>query len=92
MFELFRAKQAGDPRITKSNFIDRAGPLTEMILLGNLAVWAAAQGGPEGQLGEWGETIAWDAKKLEVTNLADLKTPRVADLIKPTYQEGYRLD
>ncbi len=92
MYELFRAKAAGDPRLPKSNFIDRAGPLTEMILLGNLAVWAAAQGGPDGQMGEWGEKIAWDAKNLEVTNLADLKTPRVADLIKPTYRDGYRLD
>jgi len=92
MFELFRAKQAGDPKICKSNFIDRAGPLTETILLGNLAVWAAAKGGDNGAMGDWGEKVAWDAQNLQVTNLADLKTPRVADLIKPKYPEGYRLD
>jgi predicted dehydrogenase len=92
MFELFRAKRAGDPSIAKSNFIDRAGPLTETILLGNLAVWAAAKGGPEGSMGDWGEKVEWDAQNLEVTNLAALKTPRVADLIKPTYPAGYRLD
>ena len=92
MFELFRAKQAGDPKICRSNFIDRAGPLTETILLGNLAVWAAATGGPGGDMGDWGEKVMWDAKDLKVTNLADLKTPRVADLIKPTYPAGYRLD
>ncbi len=92
MYELFRAKRAGDPKICKSNFVDRAGPLTETILLGNLAVWAAATGGENGAMGEWGEKVEWDAKNLKVTNLASLKTPRVADLIKPVYPEGYRLD
>jgi predicted dehydrogenase len=92
MYELFRAKMAGDPKICKSNFIDRAGPLTETILLGNLAVWAASKGGANGEMGEWGEKVEWDAKNLVVTNLASLKTPRVADLIKPKYREGYRLD
>jgi predicted dehydrogenase len=92
MFELFRAKRAGDPMIAHSNFINRAGPLTETILLGNLAVWAAAEGGPEGAMGDWGELVEWDANNLQVTNLADLKTPGVADLIKPRYPEGYRLD
>ncbi len=92
MYELFRAKEAGDPKICHSNFIDRAGPLTETILLGNLAVWAAAKGGADGEMGEWGEKVEWDAKNLQVTNLASLKTPRVADLIKPTYRDGYRMD
>jgi hypothetical protein len=92
MFELFRAKRAGDPKICKSNFVDRAGPLTETILLGNLAVWAAAKGGANGEMGDWGEKVEWNAKDLKVTNLADLKTPRVADLIKPNYPQGYRLD
>lgn len=92
MYELFRAKAAGDPKICHSNFIDRAGPLTETILLGNLAVWAAAKGGANGEMGEWGEKVEWDAKNLKVTNLASLKTPGVADLIKPKYREGYRMD
>jgi len=92
MYELFRAKSEGNPKICKSNFVDRAGPLTETILLGNLAVWAASKGGANGELGDWGEKVEWDAKGLKVTNLADLKTPRVAELIKPKYPEGYRLD
>ena len=92
MYELFRAKRAGEPKICKSNFVDRAGPLTETILLGNLAVWAAATGGENGSMGDWGEKVEWDAKNLKVTNLASLKTPHVADLIKPKYPEGYRLD
>jgi predicted dehydrogenase len=92
MYELFRAKTAGDPKICHSNFIDRAGPLTETILLGNLAVWAASTGGADGEMGEWGEKVEWDARNLKVTNLASLKTPGVADLVKPVYREGYRLD
>ena len=32
-----------------SNFPDYAGPLTETILLGNLAVWAAPDAGLAGQ-------------------------------------------
>jgi len=92
MYELFRALAANDPMICKSNFITRAGPLTETILLGNLAVWAAAKGGQNGEMGDWGEKVEWDAENLKVTNLASLKTPGVADLIKPKYPEGYRLD
>jgi predicted dehydrogenase len=92
MYEFFRAKWEGNPAIAKSNFIDRAGPLTETILLGNLAVWAAAQGGADGEMGEWGEKVEWDAANLEVTNLESLTTPLVADLVKPVYPTGYRLD
>ncbi|MCL2742282.1 MAG: Gfo/Idh/MocA family oxidoreductase [Planctomycetaceae bacterium] len=92
MWELYRAIYAKDPKICRSNFIDRGGPLTETILLGNLAVWAAAQGGPDGALGDWGEKIEWNAKDMVVTNLSSLKTPGVADLIKPAYTAGYKLD
>jgi len=94
MWELFRAVLAKDPKICQSNFVDRAGPLTETILLGNLAVWAAPNGPTEegAPHGEWGEKIEWDAKNLVVTNLASLKTPGVADLVKPVYTAGYKLD
>ncbi|HBT76513.1 MAG TPA: hypothetical protein DEB39_06215 [Planctomycetaceae bacterium] len=100
MYELFRAVDAKDPKICRSNFIDRAGPLTETILLGNLAVWAAYQGGPDGALmADWGPTIEWDAKDLVVKNLDAIRqaegselADRILGLIKPTYAEGYRLD
>lgn len=42
-----------------SNFPDYAGPLTETILLGNLAVWS-------------GKRVEWDAKKLIATNAPEL--------------------
>ena len=43
-----------------SNFPDYAGPLTETILLGNLAVWAE------------GKKIEWDAKELKATNAPEV--------------------
>jgi hypothetical protein len=83
--------EAKDPKICGSNFLDLGGPLTETILLGNLAVWAT-KGGDNGTMGEWGETIEWDAKNLQVTNLSSLKTPGVQELVRPVYSDGYRLD
>ncbi len=42
-----------------SNFPDYAGPLTETMLLGNLAVWS-------------GEKVEWDAVNMKVTNMPGL--------------------
>lgn len=81
--EWVNAIHENKPELCWSNFPDHAGPLTETILLGNLAVWAAPKAG------ERGETIKWDAEKLRVTNLDEIKTPGVADLVFPKYQNGY---
>src|SRR5690606_14398363 len=62
-----------------SNFPEYSGPLTETILLGNLAVWAAPDAGT-------GKKIEWDAEKLVATN-----APEVMSLVKPTYPEGYAM-
>jgi len=59
-----------------SNFANYAGPLTETILLGNLAVWAAKEGESK--------KIEWDAEKLEATN-----APEVAKIIKKDYRGNY---
>ena len=48
------AIKGGEPAV--SNFPDYSGPLTETILLGNLAVWAD------------GKEVKWDAKNLVCTN------------------------
>ena len=86
MFELITAIKENNPDLCFSNFPHQAGPLTEAMLLGNLAVWTASK--PN----EWGEKVMWDAPNMKITNLASLKTPGVADLIKPVYREGYTLD
>jgi predicted dehydrogenase len=74
--EWVRAIKGGEPAM--SNIPDYAGPLTETILLGNLAVWAAASGK--------GEKVEWDAKNLKVKNLAGLE-----EIVEPVYRKGYSL-
>ncbi|MGL4594279.1 MAG: Gfo/Idh/MocA family protein [Thermoguttaceae bacterium] len=86
MFELIAAIKENDPSLCFSNFPNQAGPLTEAMLLGNLAVWTASRAN------EWGEKVYWDAFNMKITNISELKTPGVAELIKPVYREGYILD
>jgi len=76
--EWVRAIKGGEPAM--SNFPDYAGPLAEVVVAGNLAVWVAAE---EGQ----GEKIQWDSENLKASNVESLET-----LIKPEYREGYTLD
>jgi predicted dehydrogenase len=75
--EWIRAIKGGPAAV--SNFPDYAGPLTETMLLGNLAVWAADKGE--------GKKIQWDAK-----NLKTLNAPEVEHIVHPTYRKGYTLD
>ena len=76
--EWVRAIKGGDPAM--SNFPGYAAPLTETVLLGNLAVWAA----PKAE--EMGKKIEWDAKNLTATN-----APEVAHIVKPELKNGYSL-
>lgn len=55
--EWIRAIKGGEQAM--SNFPDYAGPLTEVMLLGNLSVWC-------------GEKVLWDAKNMKVTNIDGL--------------------
>ncbi|MEX2118677.1 MAG: Gfo/Idh/MocA family oxidoreductase [Pirellulales bacterium] len=57
--EWVAAIKGGSP--AASNFPDYAGPLTETVLLGNLAVWAS------------GKKIEWDAKNLKATNAPEVE-------------------
>jgi predicted dehydrogenase len=56
--EFARAIKGGQAAM--SNFPDYAGPLTETVLLGNLAVWA-------------GKKIEWDARNLRATNAPEVE-------------------
>ncbi len=77
-FEEWVAAIKGGPEAT-SNFQYYAGGLTETVLLGNLAVWAAAEPG-------LGKKIEWNAKTLTATN-----APEVAHIVKKEYLNGYSL-
>ncbi len=57
--EFARAIKTGEP--ARSNFPDYAGPLTETVLLGNLAVWAQ------------GKKIEWDAARLTAKNAPEVE-------------------
>jgi predicted dehydrogenase len=76
--EWVRAIRGGQPAM--SNFPDYAGPLTDVVLAGNLAVWVAAQAGP-------GARVEWDARRMQAKNIEGLEP-----LIKPEYRAGYTLD
>jgi predicted dehydrogenase len=76
--EWVAAIKGGPPAM--SNFPNYAVPLTETILLGNLAIWAATE--PDVP----GKKIDWDAKNLTAKN-----APEVAEVIKPVYRAGYSL-
>jgi hypothetical protein len=62
-----------------SNFPDYAGPLTETVLLGNLAVWVADQEG-------MGKKVDWNAKELKPTNAPEAET-----LVRKEYRKGFSI-
>jgi predicted dehydrogenase len=68
-----------------SNFQNYAGKLTEVILLGNLAVWAAGESKADGSPVE-SPKLEWDQANLKVKG-----TDAYDSLIKPKYREGYDL-
>jgi predicted dehydrogenase len=73
--EWVRAIKGGEPAM--SNFPNYSGRLTEVILLGNLAVWAANEGE--------GKRVEWDAQTLKATN-----APEVQFIVQTGYPNGYR--
>jgi predicted dehydrogenase len=70
---------------TWSNFENYAGKLTEVILLGNLAVWAAGEAKVEGEQVS-SDKLEWDAKNLKVKG-----TDKFDVMIRPPYRAGYDL-
>lgn len=61
-----------------SNFPNYAGPLTETILVGNLAVWNAKDGR--------GDLIEWDADNLHCKS-----HPELQRIVRPAYRPGYEI-
>lgn len=78
-FDEFVQAVKGGPAAT-SNFPNYAGPLTETILLGNLAVWCGKH--PEGD----GKIVQWDSKNLRATN-----APELDAIVKRKYRDGWSL-
>lgn len=76
--EYVNAIKGGQP--AKSNFPDYSGKLTETILLGNLAVYAANEPNTPGK------KIEWDSANLVAKN-----APEVQHIVKREYRKGYSL-
>jgi predicted dehydrogenase len=83
--EFANAIKAGNPEATWSNFQNYAGKLTEVILLGNLAVWAAGEAKADGSNVE-SPRLEWDQANLKVKG-----TDAYDAMIKPAYRAGYQL-
>jgi predicted dehydrogenase len=77
-FEEF-AEAIAEGKQSVSNFPDYAGPLSETILLGNLAVWNS------------GEKIEWDAKNLKITG-KHADDAELNEIVRHTYHNGYNLE
>lgn len=77
-FQEWHESIVGQRRRAVSNFENYAGPLTETILLGNLAVWAAPQADVPGK------RVEWDAKKLVATN-----APEVMHVVNKRYRGAW---
>lgn len=76
--EWVRAIREGKTAV--SNFPGYAGPLTEMVLAGNLAVRAN------------GPTIEWDAKRMRIRNIRSIENREILEnMIKPKYRKGWRM-
>ncbi len=82
--EFVEAIKRNDPLMPFSNMITKAGGLTETILLGNLAVWAANE--PE----KLGEKVLWDAENIRILG-EPADRARLESLVYPKYQNGYSI-
>ncbi len=80
-FEEFVEAIQGKREQAVSNFPKYAGPLTETILLGNLAVYAAPEEGKKGR------KVEWDAKDLKVLN--DEDDGSLSKIVHKEYPEDF---
>ncbi|MCS6776430.1 MAG: Gfo/Idh/MocA family oxidoreductase [Chloroherpetonaceae bacterium] len=71
--EFIRAIKGGEPAM--SNFPNYAGPLTETVLVGNLAVWAD------------GPKVEWDARRLRARGMRELD-PLIKPVYRKGYALG----
>ena len=78
--EFAQAIEANEPDMAVSNFPDYAGPLTETILLGNLAVWANSD-----------KPIQWDAEKMIASDVPEESQASVEEMIRHTYHNDYSI-
>lgn len=78
---------AGYGKNKLSSSFDYAGPLTETVIMGNLALRAWNVKGPGGKGFPGRKRLVWDAKNMKVTNFDEAN-----QFVKRQYREGWKLE
>jgi hypothetical protein len=77
---------AGYGKNKVSSPFEYAGPLTETILMGNLALRSWNLKGPDGKGYPGRKKLLWDAKNMKITNFDEAN-----QFVKREYREGWSL-
>jgi predicted dehydrogenase len=77
---------AGFGNATTSSNFDYAGPLTETILMGNLALRSYLVKGPDGKGFPGRKKLLWDAQNMKITNFDEAN-----QYVKREYRSGWKL-
>ena len=77
---------AGFGNAETSSTFDYAGPLTETILMGNLALRSYITKGPDGKGFPGRKKLLWDAVNMKITNYDEAN-----QYVRRTYREGWKL-
>ena len=83
-----KACKAGYGKLETSSPFDFAGPLTEMILMGNLAIRSYTYREGEGRGGKFPgrKKLAWNGKDMKITNF-----DYANQFVSRQYREGWKL-
>jgi hypothetical protein len=77
---------AGYGKIELSSPFDFAGPFTEAVLMGNLALRSYQLSGPDGKGYPGRKKLLWDAKNMKITNFDEANA-----FVKREYTDGWSL-
>lgn len=80
------ACKAGYGKMQLSSPFDYAGPFTEAVIMGNLALRSYAMRGPNGEGFPGRKKLLWDAKNMKITNFDEAN-----QFVKREYREGWTL-
>ena len=80
------ACKAGYGKMQLSSPFDYAGPFTEAVIMGNLALRSYAMRGPNGEGFPGRKKLLWDAKNMKITNFDEAN-----QFVKREYREGWSL-
>ena len=81
------ACKKGYGQMELSSPFEYAGPMTEAILMGNLALRSYAMRGPDGKSFPGRKKLLWDAKNMKITNFDDAN-----QYVKREYRSGWTLN